>query len=82
MNTDLLCPVQVDHRQTWFRVTFAPGQEGYVDINAKVIQKGSDADFPGFTGWQKIHDEGHAPGTPAPGPPNAVPQKLSDSEGR
>jgi hypothetical protein len=82
INTDLACPVQADHRQTWFRITFASGQEGYIDINAKVIQKVSDADFPAFMGWQKIHDKGHAPGTPAPGPQVAAPRRQSDSDGR
>jgi len=79
---DLVCSAEQDHRQTWFRVTFAPDQEGYIDINAKPIQKVSDADFPSFMGWQKIHDDGHAPGKPAPGPKGAAPRKLSDSDGR
>ena len=79
---DLVCSAEQDHRQTWFRVMFAPSQEGYIDINAKAIQKVSDADFPSFMSWQKIHDDGHAPGKPAPGPKGAAPRKLSDSDGR
>ncbi len=47
-------------RTTWMRVTFAQGQEGYIDINADSISKLSDADFPFFTGWQKI-GEGNTP---------------------
>jgi predicted chitinase len=47
-------------RTTWMRVTFAQGQEGYIDVNADSIIKLSDADFPFFTGWQKI-SEGNTP---------------------
>ncbi|MDR6386139.1 hypothetical protein [Paraburkholderia caribensis] len=47
-------------RTTWMRVTFSQGQEGYIDVNADSIIKLSDADFPFFTGWQKI-SEGNTP---------------------
>ncbi|OMG72763.1 M23 family metallopeptidase [Burkholderia ubonensis] len=47
-------------RTTWIRVTYAQGQEGYININAPGIVKLSDADFPSFTGWQKI-SEGNTP---------------------
>ncbi len=42
---------------TWVAVPFDEnGTQGYIDINQDVIQKLSDADFPFFTGWQKIED--------------------------
>ncbi len=41
---------------TWMRVTFAPGQQGYIDISDREILKLSDADFPQFMGWQKISE--------------------------
>lgn len=41
-------------RTTWMRMTFASGQEGYLDVNSDSIVKLSDADFPFFTGWRKI----------------------------
>ena len=43
-------------RATWLRITYAQGQEGYIDINGSSIVKLSDADFPFFTGWTKISD--------------------------
>lgn len=43
-------------RTTWMRATFAQEQEGYIDINAASIIKLSDADFPFFTGWQKVSE--------------------------
>lgn len=43
-------------RATWLRITYAQGQEGYIDINGSSIVKLSDADFPYFTGWTKISD--------------------------
>jgi len=46
---------------TWVAVPFdANGTLGYVDISKTSIVKLSDADFPFFTGWQKI-DSGNAP---------------------
>ncbi|BDB27455.1 M23 family metallopeptidase [Cupriavidus sp. P-10] len=45
--------------KTWVAVTFDAGKQGYVDISQSTIQKLSDANFPFFTGWQKI-DEGNA----------------------
>lgn len=47
-------------RTTWMRITFASGQEGYIDVNSDSVIKLSDADFPFFTGWQKI-SEGNTP---------------------
>jgi predicted chitinase len=43
-------------RTTWMRVTFASGQEGYIDINTDAIAKLSDADFPAFMNWQTISE--------------------------
>ncbi|WP_027780005.1 M23 family metallopeptidase [Paraburkholderia caledonica] len=46
---------------TWVAVPFdANGTQGYVDISKTSIIKLSDADFPFFTGWQKINS-GNAP---------------------
>ncbi|EKS71218.1 peptidase M23 [Burkholderia sp. SJ98] len=45
---------------TWIRMTFAAGQEGYIDVSDSAIVKLSDADFSGFAGWQKI-SEGNTP---------------------
>ncbi|MCA3194027.1 MAG: peptidase M23 [Cupriavidus sp.] len=45
---------------TWMRIAFAPGQQGYVDVNHPSVLKLSDADFPFFKGWQKI-SEGSGP---------------------
>ncbi|MDR5794899.1 peptidase M23 [Caballeronia sp. LZ008] len=47
-------------RSTWIRMTFAAGQEGYIDVSDSAIVKLSDADFSGFAGWQKI-SEGNTP---------------------
>lgn len=47
-------------RATWMRVTFAAGQEGYIDVSDDAILKLSDADFSTFMGWQKI-TEGNTP---------------------
>ena len=47
-------------RATWMRMTFATGQEGYLDINNDAVAKLSDADFPVFKRWQKI-TEGNTP---------------------
>ncbi|SAL80527.1 hypothetical protein AWB71_06141 [Caballeronia peredens] len=47
-------------RATWMRVTFAAGQEGYIDVSDDTILKLSDADFSTFMGWQKI-TEGNTP---------------------
>ncbi|MGF6239757.1 putative chitinase [Paraburkholderia sp. GAS38] len=47
---------QPSPRATWLRVTYAQGQEGYIDINGSSIVKLSDADFPFFAGWTKISD--------------------------
>ncbi|WP_027803844.1 M23 family metallopeptidase [Paraburkholderia dilworthii] len=45
-------------RTTWVAVPFdADGTQGYVDINGTSIVKLSDADFPFFTGWQKLSSE-------------------------
>ncbi|WP_321888920.1 peptidase M23 [Paraburkholderia bannensis] len=41
---------------TWVQVTYAPGKQGYIDINTAAIKKLSDADFPSFMGWQKLGD--------------------------
>ncbi len=41
---------------TWVKVTYAPGAQGYIDINNTSVKKLSDADFPSFVGWQKISD--------------------------
>jgi len=48
---------QVSSCVTWVRITFAEGQEGYVDVNGSGIVKLSDADFPYFTGWTKISED-------------------------
>ncbi|SIT46301.1 conserved hypothetical protein [Paraburkholderia piptadeniae] len=46
---------------TWVAVPFdAKGTLGYVDISKTSVVKFSDADFPFFTGWQKI-DSSNAP---------------------
>jgi hypothetical protein len=43
---------------TWVAVPYDEnGTQGYIDISQTAIQKLSDADFPFFTGWQKIGDE-------------------------
>jgi hypothetical protein len=39
---------------TWVKVTYAAGQQGYIDISDREIRKLSDADFPFFMGWQKV----------------------------
>ncbi|WP_258193456.1 hypothetical protein [Paraburkholderia sp. BL25I1N1] len=50
--------VSASDRTTWVAVPFdANGTQGYVDINRTSIVKLSDADFPFFTGWQKISSE-------------------------
>jgi predicted chitinase len=41
---------------TWVKVTYAAGQQGYININNAAIKKLSDADFPSFMGWQKLGD--------------------------
>ncbi|CAG4928577.1 hypothetical protein R70241_05748 [Paraburkholderia saeva] len=41
---------------TWVKVTYAAGQQGYININNAAIKKLSDADFPSFMGWQKLSD--------------------------
>ncbi|MCX5540895.1 hypothetical protein M3A49_15545 [Paraburkholderia sp. CNPSo 3076] len=41
---------------TWVKVTYAAGQQGYININNAAIKKLSDADFPPFMGWQKLSD--------------------------
>jgi hypothetical protein len=41
---------------TWVKLTYAQGQQGYIDISKAGIKKLSDADFPSFMGWQKISD--------------------------
>ncbi|WP_011296205.1 M23 family metallopeptidase [Cupriavidus necator] len=47
--------------RTWVAVTYGPGgTQGYVDICQRTVKKLSDADFPFFTGWQKI-DETNTP---------------------
>lgn len=51
---------QANPRSTWIRVTYAPGQEGYLDVNGGGIAVLSDADFPFLAGWQKI-SEGNTP---------------------
>ncbi|WP_449493232.1 peptidase M23 [Caballeronia sp. M23-90] len=43
-------------RGTWVRVSFAEGQEGYIDVSQTSILKLSDADFPFFKGWKKISE--------------------------
>ena len=45
---------------TWMEVIYAAGTPGYININNAAIRKLSDADFPSFTGWQRI-SEGDAP---------------------
>ncbi|MDT6964195.1 hypothetical protein QTN24_22040 [Cupriavidus sp. SZY C1] len=56
-----LPPLAVAENHAWVAVTFDDsGAQGYVDISQAAIQKLSDADFPFFTGWQKI-DEGNTP---------------------
>ncbi|GAB7523102.1 M23 family metallopeptidase [Paraburkholderia sp. 2C] len=47
-------------RTTWMRIAFDKGSEGYIDVNDPAVLKLSDADFPHFTGWQKI-SEGNSP---------------------
>jgi hypothetical protein len=51
---------QANPRSTWIRVTYAPGREGYLDVNGGGIAVLSDADFPFLAGWQKI-TEGNTP---------------------
>ncbi|WP_143286625.1 M23 family metallopeptidase [Burkholderia ubonensis] len=41
---------------TWVRVTYAEGQEGYIDVNDSRVIKLSDADFPFFAGWARISE--------------------------
>ncbi|SAL77977.1 EF hand domain-containing protein [Caballeronia peredens] len=53
-------PLDNNPRATWLRVTFAAGQEGYIDVSDDTILKLSDADFSTFMGWQKI-SEGNTP---------------------
>ncbi|AME26584.2 M23 family metallopeptidase [Burkholderia sp. PAMC 26561] len=43
-------------RGTWVRVSFAEGQEGYIDVSQTSILKLSDADFPFLKGWKKISE--------------------------
>ena len=45
-----------DDRKTWVAVTFETGRQGYIDISQPSIQKLSDADFPAFMGWLKVHE--------------------------
>jgi hypothetical protein len=46
---------------TWVAVPFdESGKQGYVNIAPDAIRKLSDADFPFFTGWQKV-DENNTP---------------------
>ncbi|TDG17214.1 hypothetical protein EYW47_38680 [Paraburkholderia silviterrae] len=45
---------------TWIQVTYAAGQQGYINISNAAIKKLSDADFPSFMGWQKV-SEGNTP---------------------
>lgn len=42
---------------TWMKMTYATGQQGYIDIRGTAIKKLSDADFPFFMGWQKISEQ-------------------------
>ncbi|MFC6944313.1 M23 family metallopeptidase [Paraburkholderia dipogonis] len=50
--------VSAQEKATWVAVPLdANGTQGYVDINKTTIVKLSDADFPFFTGWQKIDGE-------------------------
>nr|WP_328809461.1 hypothetical protein [Paraburkholderia hiiakae] len=50
-----------DQRVTWIAVPFDEnGTLGYVDIAQDAVTKLSDADFPFFTGWQKV-DEDNTP---------------------
>lgn len=49
-----------DLQVTWMRITFAAGQEGYIDVSDSTILKLSDADFFALAGWQKI-TEGNTP---------------------
>lgn len=51
---------QTNPRITWMRVTYAQGQEGYIDAANSRIVKLSDADFPYSMGWTKI-SEGNTP---------------------
>ncbi|MEK6294344.1 MAG: M23 family metallopeptidase [Paraburkholderia tropica] len=51
---------QASPRTTWLRVAYAPGQEGYLDVNGPGVVVLSDADFPFLAGWQKI-SEGNTP---------------------
>ncbi|MCG5071899.1 hypothetical protein L5014_00760 [Paraburkholderia sp. RG36] len=43
---------------TWIAVPFdESGKQGYVNIAPDAVKKLSDADFPFFTGWQKVDEE-------------------------
>lgn len=56
-----LPPLAAAENHAWVAATFDDsGAQGYIDINQAAIKKLSDADFPFFTGWQKIA-EGNTP---------------------
>ena len=49
-----------DQQASWQAVTFATGQQGYVDLSAPAVLKLSDADFPHFKGWLKVDESSGA----------------------
>ncbi|WP_341249847.1 hypothetical protein [Cupriavidus pauculus] len=52
-----LPPLAATENHAWVAVTFNDsGAQGYIDISQSAIKKLSDADFPFFTGWQKIDE--------------------------
>ena len=52
---------QAEAPATWIAVPFdESGKQGYVNIALDAVKKLSDADFPFFTGWQKV-DEDNTP---------------------
>lgn len=56
-----LPPLAALENHAWVAVNFdESGAQGYIDISQAAIEKLSDADFPLFTGWQKI-DEANTP---------------------
>jgi hypothetical protein len=52
-----LPPLAATENHAWVAVTFNDsGAQGYIDISQSAVKKLSDADFPFFTGWQKIDE--------------------------
>lgn len=50
-----LPPLAATENHAWVAVTFNDGgAQGYIDISQSAVKKLSDADFPFFTGWQRL----------------------------